>query len=531
MASSFQPLAALLAKALKDLDPAVRVASPGSRNAPLIEAFSSLPGKEVVVLDERAAAHLALGAAIQTGRPAIAYCTSGTAGLNYAPAVAEAFYQRIPLLVITADRPAHLIDQGHGQSIRQSNMFAGHLRGQALLDDSASLDSQVALLQSALQALLEGPVHINVPFEEPLYGSPALPHDFSWTPWKFEASPPMELLFPEWIKEAHRPLLVVGQWNPAWGSAVRSLEQLKAKGWLIAAEHLANVPAQLAIHLEDAWVHAPAARVDAIVTLGGSWIAKESKKRLAGTPHWHIGPSAPHPDVFGHLVEAAEMVPRDALKALATISPAYEPAWANFWVQQRSYPATVWSDRWVHEYMAEHVPSGWDIHWANSTAVRYGVHTWAHGGWKGNFRHYSNRGASGIDGCTSTAMGSAWLSDRPTLLITGELAFFYDINAWMHADIPSHFKVVVIHNGGGNIFRWIEGPKASERCDTHYTWSHHRTSEALAAHAGVAYRASTDSTSFVSDFAWLMASSDAGILEVFTDPEASEQAWNKRFHP
>ena len=119
MASSFQPLAALLAKALKDLDPAVRVASPGSRNAPLIEAFSSLPGKEVVVLDERAAAHLALGAAIQTGRPAIAYCTSGTAGLNYAPAVAEAFYQRIPLLVITADRHAHLIDQGHGQSIRQ----------------------------------------------------------------------------------------------------------------------------------------------------------------------------------------------------------------------------------------------------------------------------------------------------------------------------------------------------------------------------------------------------------------------------
>jgi 2-succinyl-5-enolpyruvyl-6-hydroxy-3-cyclohexene-1-carboxylate synthase len=531
MSSVFQPLAALLAKALNDLHPAVRVASPGSRNAPLIEAFSLVPGKEVVVLDERAAAYMALGAAIQTGKPAVAYCTSGTAGLNYAPAIAEAFYQRVPLLVITADRPAHLIDQGHGQSIRQSQMYAGHLRGQALLDASASLESQVAAVGSALQALSEGPVHINIPFDEPLYGTPIWPESHTWSPWSFHAQPTLELMLPEWIKEAHRPLLVLGQWNPAWGSAVRSLEQLKAKGWLVAAEHLANLPASLALHLEDAWVHAPAARVDAVVTLGGAWIAKESKKRLAGTPHWHIGSAPPHPDVFGSLVEATEMAPLEAMRALATVSPVYEPSWARIWVQQRSYPATRWSDRWVHEYVSRHSRSGMDIHWANSTAVRYGLHTWAHGGWVGDYRHYSNRGASGIDGCTSTAMGSAWLSERPTLLITGELAFHYDINAWIHGEIPAHFKVLVLHNGGGNIFRWIPGPKSSQRLDSHFTWAHQRSSEALAAHAGVAYRACADMADFPAAYQELLESPEAAILEVFTDAEVSEHAWKNRFQP
>ncbi len=531
MSHSFQPLAALLAKALADLAPAVRVASPGSRNAPLIEAFSALPGREVVVLDERAAAHIALGAAIQTGRPAVAYCTSGTAGLNYAPAVAEAFYQRVPLLVITADRPAHLIDQGHGQSIRQAHMYAGHLRGQALLDAAASMESQKSLVRSALQALSEGPVHINVPFEEPLYGAPAWPDEEEWTPWTFDSPPSTELLLPEWIKEAHRPLLIVGQWNPAWGSPLRPLEQLKAKGWLIAGEHLAQVPANLAIHLEDTWVHAPAARVDVIVTLGGAWIAKESKKHLSGTPHWHIGPSAPHPDLFGGMVEATEMAPMKALRALATISARYDPSWARIWAPQRSYPSTLWADRWVHEFISKHTPGGWDVHWANSTAVRYGVHTWAHGGWKGDFRHYSNRGASGIDGCTSTALGSALLSDRPTLLISGELAFQYDINAWLHGEVPAHFKALVVHNGGGNIFRWIPGPKSSERRDSHYTCAHQRSSEALARHAGVPYRASTDATDFLSDYTWLLDAQEAAILEVFTNPEDSEFAWKQRFQP
>lgn len=531
MTSSFQPLAALIAQAVSELKPCLRVASPGSRNAPLIEAFAELPGDEIVVLDERSAAHIALGAAIRRMHPAVAYCTSGTAGMNYGPAVAEAFYQRIPLLVITADRPKHLIDQGHGQSIRQEGLFTAHVRGQANLDPSLTLAENMRLLQHALLGLEEGPVHINVPFEEPLYGRPSLPQEFQT---EFGPSPvkaPLELILPEWLKESHRPLLIIGQWNPAWGSALRLVEQLRSKGWLIAAEHLSNLPAKLALNLEDAWVHAPAARVDAIVSLGGAWIAKESKKRLAGTPHWHIGPSAPHPDLFGSLKESSEMRPYEALKALALISPSFEPSWARIWVQQRAYPCQNWSDLWAHEFIAQHAPEGMDVHWANSTSVRYGVHTWSHGGWVGDYAHFANRGASGIDGCSATALGSAIVSNRPSLMMTGELAFFYDANGMLHDEIPPGLKVIIFNNSGGNIFQWLKGPKESARLDSHYRWGHGRSSEHLAAHLGLPYRAVHQSQDLEEGCAWLWSQPEASILELFTDPNQSEQSWKQRFQP
>ena len=113
-------------------------------------AFQELPVRSQVVLDERSAAHWALGAAIATGTPAFAVCTSGTAALNYGPAVAEAFYQQVPLLVITADRPAALIDNGHGQSIRQTRIFDDHLVGKGLLDSDASLEWNAAVIYQAL---------------------------------------------------------------------------------------------------------------------------------------------------------------------------------------------------------------------------------------------------------------------------------------------------------------------------------------------------------------------------------------------
>ncbi|HAB36023.1 MAG TPA: 2-succinyl-5-enolpyruvyl-6-hydroxy-3-cyclohexene-1-carboxylic-acid synthase [Cryomorphaceae bacterium] len=531
MADAFQTLAALVAQALRGLSPALTVFSPGSRNAPLVEACRQVVGKRTTALDERAAAHIALGAAVASGRPAVAICTSGTAGLNYAPAVAEAFYQRLPLLVITADRPPHLIDQGHGQSIRQKAMYEGHLRGQALLDPSAPLEEQWDLLTVALEGLVFGPVHVNVPLAEPLYGRPTLPEGLDLAPWTMPALEPLELMMPEWIKEAHRPLLILGQWNPAWGSPQRAVNQLKQKGWLVAAEHLSQLEAGSALHLEDAWEHAPAARVDVVVTLGGAWIAKQSKKKLAGTPHWHIGPVAPHPNMFGSLQEATAMGSAEALQALAAISPSYEVDWSRIWRQRIAYSAGAWSDLWVYEQIAAEIPSGSDVHWANSTAVRYGVHTWAHGGWKGNYRHFSNRGASGIDGCSSTAIGSALVAQKPTWLLTGELAFFYDANAWMTPVLPQGLKVVVFNNGGGNIFRWIEGPKESEWLDSHFTWSHGRTCEHLAAHAGLSYSRVASMEEWGDRWPAFLAQPGPALLEVCTDAALSENAWKARFQP
>ncbi|MEY2753574.1 MAG: 2-succinyl-5-enolpyruvyl-6-hydroxy-3-cyclohexene-carboxylate synthase, partial [Bacteroidota bacterium] len=167
--SSASQLAAALRDRLAARSWSAWVASPGSRCAPLVRAFRDLEVPSQVLLDERSAAHWALGAAVATGVPAFAVCTSGTAALNFGPAVAEAFYQQVPLLLITADRPAALIDNGHGQSIRQTRIFDDHLVAKALLDDRQTLAWNLEVLDRALEQLAFGPVHLNVPLAEPLY--------------------------------------------------------------------------------------------------------------------------------------------------------------------------------------------------------------------------------------------------------------------------------------------------------------------------------------------------------------------------
>ena len=262
-------------------------------------AFQELPVRSQVVLDERSAAHWALGAVIATGAPAFAVCTSGTAALNYGPAVAEAFYQQVPLLVITADRPAALIDNGHGQSIRQTRIFDDHLVGKGLLDCDAPLEWNAAVIDHALQALKYGPVHLNVPLAEPLYEAVA-PLAAGSLGVQSSTVEPMPLEIPDFVRHAKRPLLVVGQWNPSWGDPEPAVRELARKGWAIAAEPLSQLPHDAAEHLEDtlAMHHA---KPDAVVTLGGPWVAKKAKAALVGTPHWAIGPREPLPDMFGAL--------------------------------------------------------------------------------------------------------------------------------------------------------------------------------------------------------------------------------------
>ena len=172
MTKDFQPISAVLSKILEELNLSAWVGSPGSRNAPLMEAFSSLECPNAVILDERSAGYFALGVSIKSQMPVALVSTSGTAALNYAPAVAEAFYQRIPLLVITADRPKKLIDNGHGQSVRQEKIYEGHIRASALLDPEISIQENIDRVTQALYHLKNGPVHINVPIKEPLYGKP-----------------------------------------------------------------------------------------------------------------------------------------------------------------------------------------------------------------------------------------------------------------------------------------------------------------------------------------------------------------------
>jgi 2-succinyl-5-enolpyruvyl-6-hydroxy-3-cyclohexene-1-carboxylate synthase len=523
--TSSAQLAALLRDRLARREWSGWVASPGSRCAPLVLAFQELPVRSQVVLDERSAAHWALGAAIATGTPAFAVCTSGTAALNYGPAVAEAFYQQVPLLVITADRPAALIDNGHGQSIRQTRIFDDHLVGKGLLDCDASLEWNAAVIDQALSALKYGPVHLNVPLAEPLYEAiaPLNADSLSVPPPTVE---PLPLEIPDFVRQAKRPLLVVGQWNPSWGDPEPAVRELARKGWMIAAEPLSQLPHDAAEHLEDTLAMLRA-KPDAVVTLGGPWVAKKAKAALAGTPHWAIGPREPLPDMLGALTARTHAEHFVALTALAESAPALGHAFIPNQITEKE--VVEWTDLKLHSTIAKAIPAGWDVHWANSTPVRYANFLWGQGRFARGIRHFSNRGASGIDGMTSTALGAMWATQRPTLLVTGELGFLYDGGAGIAYEALPALKVLVVNNQGGQIFQWLDGPRSSGQLERHFAFRHARSVRSSAENQGFTYRSARDEAEFRREWEAFVNDSAATVLEVYTDPHASETAWKGRF--
>tara|TARA_B100001063_G_scaffold45048_1_gene38781 strand:+ start:19138 stop:20736 length:1599 start_codon:yes stop_codon:yes gene_type:complete len=531
MPQDFQPLSAALGILLQEISFSAWISSPGSRNAPLLHAFSSLKCPNAVILDERSAGYFALGTSIRSGKPVILVCTSGTAALNYAPSVAEAFYQRVPLLVITADRPKNLIDNGHGQSIRQENIYEGHLRASSILNPEKPIQYNVDKIRDSLSLLKDGPVHINVPIKEPLYEA-----SISLNISSFERISKVKVVnkeflkIPDWILKARYPVLIVGQWNPEWGKIDDIVANFRFKGWLVLAEHLSQLSALKAINLDDVLIDNTQIPFDAVVTVGGAWISKKSKNRLNGIQHMHIGPSSPHPDMFGNLKFTLETAHKKGLKYLFDSIPDLDAAWLKNW-SPRFYKKTAqWSDLWVNEKISKYGLKNWDIHWANSSSVRYGIHSWSSGGWnqKGQ-THYSNRGTSGIDGCTSTAVGSAWISGKRTLLITGDLAFFYDSNAFLNNHVSLGFKVVVLNNHGGDIFRRLPKAIDSDIFETHLSYKHNRSIKNLVSYTGLEYFYVSKIDHWEIVWKKFIESPNSSVLEVITDSSTNDKMWNNRF--
>ncbi|MGY8964438.1 MAG: 2-succinyl-5-enolpyruvyl-6-hydroxy-3-cyclohexene-1-carboxylic-acid synthase [Flavobacteriales bacterium] len=533
--SAFQSTAALLAQALDHIELAAWVSSPGSRNAPVVLALSELETPHRVMLDERSAAHVALGAALQSGKPCAVVCTSGTAAMNFGPAVAEAFYQRIPLLLITADRPAGMIDNGHGQSIRQVGLFRQHVRAEANLQvdhgDVELIRQNASALRKALKSLTYGPVHINIPLDEPLYGKPRLPMGFPAS-FRLDLKPVYDehLALPTFLVDAKRPLLIVGQML-ASRAFIRQVAKLRQQGWLVVAEHLSNLPVGMALSLEDAILQKDASlfKPDAIVSVGGSWMAKQAKAMLAGLPHLSVADAAPFPNLFDGPFATWACGAEDALACLLD-SQLSTAGWQlpTMKLEVNRPSDRQLTDLSVHMYLASLPLDGWDIHWGNSMSVRQGAHAFAKGGWAQKVTHYGNRGASGIDGSTSTALGSAWMSSKPTLLITGELSAQYDLNAMLQSNIPVNLHVLIINNGGGQIFQVIDGPKSAPNHESHFLFQHERSFEDAANYLKVPYMSAHDMKSFESAMAGMMQSPNAAIVEVFTDPMASERSWKRR---
>lgn len=516
------------------------VISPGSRNAPLVIAFKARPEIRCLqVIDERSAAFFALGIAQQLHAPVALICTSGSAVLNYAPAIAEAFYQRIPLLVISADRPEEWTDQGEGQTIRQRDVLQPHLRGSVQLPrqgDDLSRWHCSRLINEAVNATLvpvAGPVQINVPFEEPLYGTTAV----NGEPRIVAPVPVEAFLLPDrgWraqqLSSSLKVMVLAGQglWSEGMRVQLRKLAALPQCAVLTEATSNLDDPAFITcIDRTLEGIHAgneADLKPDVLITFGGAIVSKRIKglmRQWRPAQHWHVDAEGAM-DTFQCLTHHLAVEPHIFFAQLEDQAVANESLYGEAWrmVAQRMHERhqallkdTPFSDLTVFHALLQRIPEGTEVHLANSTAARYAQlfdRT-------RSLRFCGNRGTSGIDGCTSTAVGAAFASQRTTTLITGDVAFCYDSNAFWNKHLSPQLKVIVIDNGGGNIFRFIPGPDSDPELLPWFESPHGRDIPALVKSYGLACYQANDEASLSKGLDALFAPHDKpAVLVVTTD--------------
>ena len=469
--------------------------SPGSRNAPLVASMVKHGGFDLHSFpDERVAAFAALGAAQGSRYPVGVVCTSGTAAANLYPAVCEAYYQRIPSLVITADRPPELIDQWDGQTIHQNNLFKPHTQGNFNLpviapstDLPTTLLSIQALLQTAIAQTLypiAGPVHINLPLRDPIYDDVSLSfqHIAPTKPFLLHhpTPPPVnETDASQWISHTNpqqpRILIVVGMHHPQIELSL-ALQSLQTR-----LPILTDIVSQQHTHGLAQWDRAflgsapgDGLRPDILITLGMGVVSKPLKLWLkANKPlkHYHLSPlQAPVGDPFHTHPEHLPHHEVDALFAFDQALQGSESAtnYLNSWQHWISESLSRLGDGLPHTagevYQREFAvvndllsscDERFTIHIGNSMSIRYA--SWAK---PSGARIFANRGTSGIDGSLSTAVGYAIANpDTHCVAILGDVSTIYDAHALWTNNLPNNLSIVVLNNRGGQIFNWIGGPK------------------------------------------------------------------------
>lgn len=516
------------------------IISPGSRNAPLTIGFVNNPAFQCYsIADERCAAFFALGIAQQTKQPVALVCTSGSALLNYYPAFAEAFYSQIPLIVISADRPQSKIDIGDGQTIRQENVFANHSLYNANLNEFVSKENDYKINQAIDIALNErGPVHINAPFEEPLYETVSeLSVDIMVNAFaNLNPLPAIENLseFASIWNSSTRKMILVGVNDPNMISDKTTQFLADDQSVVVMTETTSNLHHPNFINNIDTIITPFTSddfetfRPEILVTFGGMIVSKRIKaflRKYKPKHHWHIDTLRAY-DTFGALTKHFSVNPNSFFEAFLPLTTAIK---SDYFIKMdavqtlrkekhEAYLAKIpFSDFVVFEKVIKTLPENSQLQISNSSAIRYAQLIDI----DPSIDVYCNRGTSGIDGSTSTAIGAAVSSfgrdEKQTVFITGDIGFLYDSNALWNQYIPKNFKIILINNGGGGIFRILPGHEETPVFNTFFETSHCLTAEHLAKMYGFEYSIASNETSLETSLTALYAQNKKpSILEIFT---------------
>ena len=524
------------------------ILSPGSRCAPLTLAFVRHPEITTrTISDERSAAFIALGLSLQTKETTALVCTSGSAAYNYAPAVAEAYFQQIPLLILTADRPPEWIDQLDGQTIRQENIYGKHVKkSYSLPVDYSHADAQWQVTRVINEAINisrefpQGPVHINIPFREPFYPEKG-EHVSDDKDVKIIALEKATYSLEETTKEKlkstldanQKTLIVVGQ-QDFDASLLNAVNDFSTKHYIpIIADIISNFQqSENAIIHQDAFLaHVDYSLApDLLITFGKSVISKQLKVYLRKNKpkqHWHIQQAGEVADTFQSLTKIIRTTPEVFFSEMQNVETKKTERinYLNQWKGEDSKAISIayqlfdnqeFSEFEVVKLILENLPKKSNLHLANSMSVRYANYI----GIKGkSINVYCNRGTSGIDGCTSTALGFALETNEITTLITGDMAFFYDRNAFWNNYIPSNLRIIILNNHGGGIFGLIDGSSQQPELAAYFETEQRLTAENLAKdHDEIDYFKCNSRASFQNQLKTFFKVDDkAKILEIVTD--------------
>lgn len=527
------------------------VVSPGSRNAPLILALSRSRIKTHIVVDERSAAYVALGMAQQLKAPVALVCTSGTALLNYAPAVAEAYYQKIPLIVVSADRPQEWIDQDDSQTIRQFKALDQFVKRSydipARCDDDTAVWYAERIAHDAMMeatSLRRAPVHINVQLAEPLNGLTTEPYKLR----RIHHFPSYDGICSDDIiklKEQllHKRVMIIAGFMELNEPLRQALNDIAVNDYaVVLTETISNMADDFTINAIDRTLLAIDENdkryyPDVVITIGGAIVSRKIKAflRKVKPEHWYVGLNDVTVDCFQSLTRRIEANPdtfiptlfQDSLtvKSFCTI---WQDAHTAGLRRHHKYLEKIgWSDMKAYETIFDFYqqnPDNLIMHLSNGTTIRYAQLF----GDRVIAPNFCNRGVSGIDGCTSTAIGAAMVNG-PAVLITGDMSFLYDISALSAITPKLQLKIVVVDNGGGGIFRFIDSTASLPELEKYFVVKRNLDVEKVAASFGIKTYRADNADSLYEQLSNMMVEDGPAVLVVKTDGKRSAEILKNYF--
>ena len=530
------------------------IIAPGSRNAPLIFAFTAQTELECLsITDERSAAYFALGIALQTGEPVALVCTSGTAVLNFAPAIAEAYYQNLPLLVFTADRPAEMIDQADGQTLRQIDIYSNYIKASFDLPVDSSLEADLQFSDRQVSHAIDlavsyppGPVQMNVPMREPIYSALPDTHSHPKIIKTMAAeislsSQSLDNLQQVWTTAFEKKMVVFGVYSKNKDLNALANRLANEPDVVVIAENLTNISGDKIITRPESFFSSLSSeekasyKPDLLITIGHSSICKQLKLFLRDNKpliQWQLETSLPYIDTFRSLTT---IIPGSAVEILNKMPFGKTPSDYSKVFQAQNKQITKRHDAFVANAplsdmstvtnLLKLAPENMTLHLANSTSIRWTQLFPT----REDLNYFCNRGTSGIDGSLSTAAGFAYASKQPTVFLTGDLSFIYDSNGLWNNYIGDNLKIIVLNNNGGNIFNFIGDKQLMEKSLDFFTTPHKVNIKSLVEAYGLKYIACRKDSEQVETMTELFTSNRASVLEIFTDAELNTKNYKGYF--